>query len=85
VEVPSGPGQILSEEPPVDEDARRHGGNGAGRREHEVPEPAVRRCPVAPNGTFTATVQRAHFTQGICLFAGTSTLASATSGFVKVQ
>jgi hypothetical protein len=40
---------------------------------------------VSPTGTFTATVRRAHFTKGICLFAGTSTLASATSGFVTVQ
>jgi hypothetical protein len=40
---------------------------------------------VGPNGIFTATIRGVGFTQGICLFAGTSTLASATSGFVRVQ
>ncbi len=40
---------------------------------------------VAPDGTFTATIRQAKFSEGICFFAGTSTLASATSGFVKVQ
>ena len=37
------------------------------------------------DGTFTALVRRAKFTSGICLFAGTSTLASASSGKVKVN
>src|SRR5262249_2746268 len=40
---------------------------------------------VAADGTFTATIRRAEFTEGICMFAGTSTLASATSGFIPVQ
>jgi hypothetical protein len=40
---------------------------------------------LARDGTFAATIQRAKFRTGICLFAGTSTLASATSGFVDVQ
>ncbi|HEV3317554.1 MAG TPA: hypothetical protein VG488_11310 [Candidatus Angelobacter sp.] len=38
-----------------------------------------------PDGSFTGVVPQATFKRGICMFAGTSTEASATSGYIKVQ
>lgn len=40
---------------------------------------------VGPNGVFTGIVPRKHFTEGVCLYAGSETLASATSGPVTVH
>lgn len=38
-----------------------------------------------PDGSFSGVVRRGEFKTAICMFAGTSTLASATSGYIKVQ
>jgi hypothetical protein len=40
---------------------------------------------VRADGGFSAIIRKAEFKSGICLFAGTSTLASATSGYITVQ
>jgi hypothetical protein len=37
------------------------------------------------DGSFIGTVSRTSFSRGACLFAGTDTLMSATSGYVPVQ
>ncbi len=37
------------------------------------------------DGSFTGIVRKGNFSKGICMFAGTQTLASATSGYVKVK
>jgi hypothetical protein len=38
-----------------------------------------------PDGSFSGVMPRQKFSNGICMFGGTATLASATSGYVKVQ
>jgi hypothetical protein len=40
---------------------------------------------VASDGTFGGFVGRGKFDRGICMFAGTGTLASATSGYINVK
>jgi hypothetical protein len=40
---------------------------------------------VASDGTFSGFVRAGKFDKGICMFAGTGTLASATSGYVPVH
>jgi hypothetical protein len=37
------------------------------------------------NGTFTAIVRRGDFDTGICMYVGSETQASATSGYIKVH
>jgi hypothetical protein len=39
---------------------------------------------LAADGTFTGTITRTGFSRAVCLFAGTDTLGSATSGYLRV-
>jgi hypothetical protein len=40
---------------------------------------------LAADGTFSGTITRTGFNRAVCLFAGTDTLGSATSGYLPVQ